>query len=311
MLSVETEKGQRTVQLGVCPECGNRDLVTDKDSGEVVCIKCGLVIRDLIFDQKPEWRSFTLEEERTRRRVGSPTSLSRSDKGFSTTFRLNVDAFGKSLPLETRLRMRRLKRWDVRARMYSSSARNLSQSMSELYRLSDKLNIPEAVREEAALIYRKALKNGLISGRSIAAMAAASLYAACRITNTPRRLDDVVKVSTKDRKEISRSYRLLQKELSLRMPLDDPMKYVAKIASKLSLSQTTQNTAIDILRRADKVKEISGKGPTGIAAAALYIASIIEGEKTTQRDLAEVSGVTEVTIRNRYRGLVESLDIDV
>ena len=121
----------------------------------------------------------------------------------------------------------------------------------------------------------------------------------------------MVKVSTKDRKEISRSYRLLQKELTLRMPLDDPMKYVAKIASKLSLSQTTQNTAIDILRRADKVKAISGKGPTGIAAAALYIASIIEGEKTTQRDLADVSGVTEVTIRNRYRGLVESLDIEV
>jgi len=53
----------------------------------------------------------------------------------------------------------------------------------------------------------------------------------------------------------------------------------------------------------------SGRGPTGIAAAALYVASLIHGEKRTQREVADVAGVTEVTIRNRYKELIKKLKL--
>ena len=47
----------------------------------------------------------------------------------------------------------------------------------------------------------------------------------------------------------------------------------------------------------------------GLAAAALYVACVMNGENKTQKDVAEAAGVTEVTIRNRYKGLKSSLNI--
>jgi transcription initiation factor TFIIB len=203
----------------------------------------------------------------------------------------------------------RLRKWNIRARIHSSIERNLSQAMNEITRLSDKLHIPSSVEENAAFIYRKALDEGLIRGRSIKSIAAASLYAACRLTRTPRNLKEIAEVSTRRRKEISRCYRMLQRELMIKMPFDEPITYVTKIASFAGLNQKTQNIAIQILQKAKKIKVDIGKGPAGIAAAALYIASKKDGKKVTQKLLAKAADVTEVTVRNRYKGLNKSLNL--
>jgi transcription initiation factor TFIIB len=235
--------------------------------------------------------------------------LKQFDKGLSTTFQPYRDTYGKALPMKERLKMLRLRKWNIRARMYSSAERNLSQAMRELKRLADKLNIPSSVEENAALIYRKALDRGLVRGRSIRGIAAAALYAACRLTRTPRSLKEIVEASTRSQKEIARCYRLIQRSLNMKMPIDDPIKYVSKIASKSGLDQQTQNLAIDLLQRAKKIKADVGKGPAGIAAAALYIASIITNHKITQKELANAADVTEVTVRNRYKGLDKNLNL--
>jgi transcription initiation factor TFIIB len=299
---------QRSLGVGRCPMCGSQELVTDSGSGEVVCRKCGLVIEDLILEQKPEWRAFTPEETRAKARTGPLTSLKQFDKGLSTTFQPYKDTYGRALPMRERLKMMRLHKWNIRSRVHSSAERNLSQAMNELTRLSDKLHIPASVEENAALIYRKALDEGLIRGRSIKSISAASLYAACRLTQTPRSLKEVAEASTESRKDISRYYRLLQRELEVNMPVDGPAKYVSKIASKVGLSQKTQNTTIQLLQEAKKRNAIVGKGPISMAAATLYIAANMNGEKITQREVAEAAGVTEVTIRNRYHDLDELLD---
>jgi transcription initiation factor TFIIB len=283
--------------------CGSKELVTDSGSGEVVCSKCGLVIEDLMLEQKPEWRAFTPEEMRAKVRTGPLTSLKQFDKGLATTFQPYKDTYGRSLPTRERLKMMRLHKWNIRARVHSSSERNLSQAMNELTRLSDKLHIPASVEENAALIYRKALDEGLIRGRSIKSISAASLYAACRLTQTPRSLKEVAEASTESRKDISRYYRLIQRELEVNMPVDGPAKYVSKIASKVGISQKTQNTAIQLLQEAKKRNAIVGKGPMSMAAATLYIAANMNGETITQQEVAEAAGVTEVTIRNRYHDL--------
>jgi transcription initiation factor TFIIB len=291
------------VQKGQCPECGGDQFVTDMETGEIVCSRCGLVLQDEILDQKPEWRAFTPEETRSKARTGPPTSLKRFDKGLSTTFQPYKDSYGRALPMRERLKMMRLRKWNIRARVHSSAERNLSQAMNELTRLSDKLHIPASVEENAALIYRKALDEGLIRGRSIKSIAAAALYAACRLTRTPRSLKEIAEASTRRRKEISRCYRLLQRELDIKMPVDDPSKYISKIASQVGLTQKTQNTAFKLLKGAKEKKGIVGKGPTGMAAAALYIAAIINEQSLTQRELAKAADVTEVTVRNRYKEL--------
>ena len=309
VLKTKDVRRQMLVQKGQCPECGGGQFVTDMETGEIACSRCGLVLQDEILDQKPEWRAFTPEETRSKARTGPPTSLKRFDKGLSTTFQPYKDSYGRALPMRERLKMMRLRKWNIRARVHSSAERNLSQAMNELTRLSDKLHIPASVEENAALIYRKALDEGLIRGRSIKSIAAAALYAACRLTRTPRSLKEIAKASTRRRKEISRCYRLLLYELDIKMPFDEPIKYVSKIASFVGLNQKTQSIALQILQNAKKIKADFGKGPAGIAAAALYIASIMDGKKVTQKLLAKAADVTEVTVRNRYNGLDKSLGL--
>ena len=227
--------------------------------------------------------------------------------GLTTGFSGNRDARGNRLNPDTRNRMNKLKRYDTRSKLDDTWGRNLSIAMAELDRLSVTLHIPKAVKEHAALLYRKALKHDLIRGRSIDAFVAASIYAACRLHKIPRPLKNVSKASTREHSEVARSYRLLLRELKLKMPIDDPMKFVSGIASKLQVRQNTEQQAIEILIKARKKQGLSGKDPRGIAAAALYMACMDNDDKRIQKDVAAAAGTTEVTLRNRLRGLEMTL----
>ena len=302
--------GQRLVDA--CPECGSTNLVHDYDLGETVCGDCGLVLYEQMMDKGPEWRAFTQEEKASRSRVGVPTSYSVHDKGLSTTIsQIDRDAFGRKLPLSTKLQMWRLRKWQIRSRVHSYSDRNLAQAMTELYRLSDKVYIPSPIKEKAAVVYRKAIDKGLVRGRSISALVAASLYAACRGSGIPRTLREIAEVSLVDKKDVARSYRLLLQELDVQMPIAAPLTYVSKIAEKTGISGKTQGAAIQILREARRKRVAAGKDPMGMAAAALYIACLQHNEKITQNDIAEAAGVTEVTVRNRYKALKNQLNLEV
>ncbi|MHA2408378.1 MAG: transcription initiation factor IIB [Candidatus Ranarchaeia archaeon] len=307
-----TSRGTSRRLRDICPECGSTKLIHDYDTGETVCGTGGLVLRELMMDKGPEWRAFTQEEKQSRSRVGIPSSYSVHDKGLSTAIdRVDKDAFGRKLPLSTRLQMWRLRKWQIRSRVHSSVDRNLAQAMAELDRLADKVYVPDSVKERAAVVYRKSLDKGLVRGRSIAAIAAAALYAACRSTRTPRTLREIAQASLVDRKDVARCYRLLLRELDIRMPISDPLTYISKIAEKTGISGRTQGLAVKILDKAKKMRASSGKDPMGLAAAALYIACLQNNEKMTQKDIAEAAGVTEVTVRNRYKNLRTRLKIEL
>ncbi|MGD8565391.1 MAG: transcription initiation factor IIB [Candidatus Bathyarchaeota archaeon] len=309
---VKKESGTSQRLTDRCPECGSSNFIQDYDTGETICANCGLVLHEQMMDKGPEWRAFTQEEKASRSRVGVPTSYSVHDKGLSTSIsQINRDAFGRKLPLRTRLQMWRLRKWQIRSRVHSSVDRNLAQAMAELDRLSDKVYIPQPIKEKAAVIYRKALDKGLVRGRSIAAIAAASLYAACRRSGTARTLREISEASLVDKKDVARCYRLLLRELELKMPIADPLTYVSKIAERTGISGKTQGQAIQILRAAKVSRAASGKDPMGLAAAALYIACLQNNEKKTQKDIAEAAGVTEVTVRNRYKTLKKQLKLEI
>ncbi|MBI2937134.1 MAG: transcription initiation factor IIB [Thaumarchaeota archaeon] len=299
---------QRSV--GHCPRCGKGPMVVDTGGGELFCSNCGFVVKEKIEEIGPEWRAFSKEEKDDRSRTGIPTSLAMHDMGLATVIGYeNRDAAGRSLPSSIRSTIERLRTWDGRSQVHEPVDRNLRQAFSELDRLTDKLNVGDAVIEKAAYIYRKALERGLVRGRSISALIAASIYAACRDTETPRTLKDVAAISNVKKKDIARCYRLLLREMDLKMPVVDPTKCVSRIASRSGLSEKTKRRALDILKKAGETKTSAGKDPMGLAAAALYVACVLEGENKTQKDVAEAAGVTEVTIRNRYKGLKAILDI--
>lgn len=295
-----------------CPECTSKNLVHDYDSGETICGDCGLVLHEQMLDKGPEWRAFTQEEKASRSRVGMPTSYSIHDKGLSTAIsQVDRDALGRKLSLSTRLQMWRLRKWQIRSRVHSSVDRNLAQAMAELERLSSKVSVSAPIREKAAVIYRRALDKALIRGRSINAVTAAALYAACRKSGSTRTLREIAEASLVDKKDVARCYRLLLNKLDFHMPISDPLTYVSKIAEKNRVSGKTQGASIAILREARRKRFSAGKDPMGMAAAALYIACLQNNEKITQKDIAEAAEVTEVTVRNRYKALKKQLNIEI
>lgn len=291
-----------------CPHCGGSKIVSDRETGERVCASCGLVVTDTIMDTGPEYRVFNLQEANDRRRTGTGYSMSIYDKGLSTVIKGDKDASGKRLDYETQRRMRRLQRQDNRSKVNETHARNLSIAMAELDRMASELHLPQNVKENSALIYRRALKKDLIRGRSIDAFVAASVYAACRLLKVPRPLKEVTKISKRMHSEVAMTYRLIHKELGLKPPVDGPYKFIPSIAAKLEIRQSTERLAINILRKADESKALTGKDPRGLAAAALYMACQETREKRVQRVIAKAAGTTEVTLRNRYRGLKMALD---
>ncbi len=290
--------------------CPPDKIVFDPERGEYICIETGEVLEEHVVDQGPEWRAFTPEEKERRSRVGGPLTPTVHDKGLSTVIDWrDRDATGKKLEPKKRIEVLRWRKWQIRARIQSSIDRNLAQAMNELERISSLLGLPRPIKEEAALIYRKAVEKGLVRGRSIESIVAAAVYAACRRLKVPRTLDEIAIYTKADRKEVARCYRLLLRELGVRVPIADPIDHVPRIAALLGLSGATMKTAIEILRKARERGITAGKDPAGLAAAAIYIAALLNDERRTQKEIAQVAGVTEVTVRNRYKELAKELGI--
>jgi transcription initiation factor TFIIB len=292
-----------------CPECGSPDLILDSEMGEYVCSRCGLVVEEDIQSQEAEWRAFTPQERVSRARAGTPTDYSHYDKGLSTVIRVEKDAAGRPLSPKVKQQMWRLRRWQTRSKVHASQSRNLMLAMSELQRLSEVLHMPSSVHDMAAIVYRKALNEGLVRGRSIGGMVAGALYAAVRFTKVPRTLKEIAEASQRTQKEIARSYSVIVRNLDMRMPVDDPACYVTKVAENAKVSSDVEGLAINLMNEAKRRYATTGKDPSGLAAAILYLSARMLKEKVTQAQLAKAANVTEVTVRNRKRDLMKCLSL--
>ncbi|MDH4214441.1 MAG: transcription initiation factor IIB [Candidatus Thorarchaeota archaeon] len=307
------ELGTIGTQNVSCPECGGVEVVRDNEKGELICAKCGLVLSDHRIDSGPEWRAFTSDERDTRSRTGAPESYAMHDKGLSTTIDWrDRDGKGGSFSAKQRAQIYRLRKWQIRTRVHSSLDRNLAQAMTEIDRLSSQLGMSQSLKEDAARMYRKLIAGRLWRSRSIDATAAAAVYAACRHRGSPRSIEEIAEHSRENKKKISAHYRMLVTKLKLRMPISSPAMYVPRFISELHLPTEVQCTTMDILERAKEVRGlVTGRDPRGLAAAAIYVAAIINDCRVTQRDISRISGVTEVTIRNRYKELVSRLNLTI
>ena len=288
-----------------CPECGSQHLIYDSKRGERVCRDCGLVIEEGRVDKGPEWRAFTSEE--IARKTRGTTHL----KTPTTLYPRGRDAFGRKISLSQRMEMQRLKKWQSRSAVHTSEERNFALAKTELRRLCDVLHISSSAKDTAWDIYKKAFRQGLVQGRTINGMVAAAIAIACRQLQIAKSIHDVADKSQVEFKEISDNFRLIVKELNLRNPIHDLSIHVEKAGNLLGLSQKTKQLAFDILKEARRRKEVAGRDPRGLAGATLYISCLETGEKRTQEEIAEATGVTSVTIRNRYKELKRKLGTDL
>jgi len=293
-----------------CQRCGNSTIISDTETGETICKKCGFVISERLETTEPEWRSFVGDGKPNKSRTGDGTSLRRHDMGLSTIINpANKDAAGKPLTYNMKSTLKRLRISNNRIQFNQSTDRNFREAFSDLDRMKDKLGISNAIVEKSAYIYRKAIENGLVRGRSIAALMGATLYAACRDSETPRTLRDIAENTNIKRKEIARCYRLLVKELNLKMPVVDSVQCISRIASKLEISEKTKRYAVEILRKAKQNDYVAGKNPMSLAGTALYLSCVKMKEDRSQKEIAQAANITEVTIRNRSKGIKNFLKV--
>ena len=288
----------------ICSVCKSDRVITDYESGEVICSNCGLVISDNIQDSTDAMYDKS-------RKTGVTNSLARYDMGLSSIMgKSNQDAGGHILDAAMRSRMERLRRWDLRIKTSTYNNRNLRDAFDQLHTSKDKLGLPDSIVEKTAYIYRKAQQRGLVRGRAISAVLDAAMYIACRELGIPKTLKEIAVANNTKRRTLAKSYRLLITELDIKIPIIDSTKCIIKISNTANLNEKTKRKAINIMYDLNRKELPAGKDPMGIAATVLYIACLYTGEKRTQTNIAQAAGITEVTLRNRYRQ-IKRLELDL
>ena len=287
--------------------CKTYPIITDSERGEMFCGGCGLVLVQNIADTSHESNGYSQEDFMKLTRTGPATSLTMHDKGLSTVIGINKDFSGNALSSKTKYEFNRLRVWDQRSK--SRSTATLSKAFTLLNGMKTKLGISDNVVENAAYIYRKIVSAKLTRGRTMASLVSASLYAACRENNLPRTLDDIANAGNIERRILSRDLRTIIKKLGLNLNQYDISSFISKISNNMNLKEKTKRDAFDILKRCEPEGIIAGKHPVAQAAASLYIACIINGEKISQKKFSKESGVSDVTIRNRVTLIRKTLKI--
>jgi transcription initiation factor TFIIB len=287
-----------------CTNCGSNRLVNKE--GEVYCQKCGTVLEEEILDTSKEWRAFSSQEKNDKRRVGSPITYTKADKGLRTQIGYNGEM--NKVSGSKRSQYYRMKKWDKR--LSNSKSRGLQKALSQLQRISSDLKLPESVYEESARLIEKAQEEGIVQGRGIDATVGAVVYLVARKQNVPRTLDEVTNQVPIKKRKLGKTYRHTARELGMQIKPGRPEEFIPRYASELGLSGEVQARARHVIKQAREKEAMAGRSPTGMVAAALYIASKLEGEKLTQREIADQVGVTSVTVRKNYKDLVEALGIE-
>ncbi len=290
-----------------CTDCGSHAMLYDEPRGEIICEDCGLVANSVIFSREPEWRAYNSEEEKSKVRVGLPTSVLNNREMRTIIGGKTKDSYGKTLDTATQAKFARLSQMDER--IQDRTTRNLKSALMELKRIKSHLNLSDDVSETAVLLYRLALDKDLIKGRSVIGMISAATYLACRKKNAAITLKDTAEIANISTKELGRCIRIFLQNINISNTCPDPVTLINRLGENLGLTMYTRKIAIDILVEAREKRLTMGKIPMSLAAAAIYIASIQTGERRTQQQIATPARTTPVTIRNRFKELAKGLGL--
>ncbi len=295
-----------------CSLCKSESVITDPQSAELVCSQCGMVISDNTQETKQESQSVhNYERSSGVGSIGMPTSIAKPDMGLSTVISsAGIDANGNEIEPSMLTKVHRLRTWDYRTKLHTSLDKNLSIAFNELHSIKDKLGLPDSIAEKAAYIYRKAQERCFSRGRSISVIITAAVYIACREAGIPKTLKEVAQANNLSSKATAKAYRLLVSELNMKTPTLDLMKCIAKISNKAALNEKTKRQAIAVMNDVVKKEISAGKNPMGLAATVLYISCTKTGEHKLKKEIAQAAGITEITIRNGFKNILDKLQIN-
>ncbi|MFC4451050.1 transcription initiation factor IIB [Halorussus aquaticus] len=287
-----------------CPEC---DGWVTTNVAETVCEECGLVLEEERIDHGPEWRSFT-DDEQNRERTGAPLTATHHDRGLSTEIGRGTDANGNELSGRKRRQLGRLRREQSRGRFQSKAERNLAHGFGEVRRISSALELAEAIRDQACQLFRSAQNEDLLQGRSIEAMAAASVHGVCRCNGLSRTLEEITEPARVEHARVRTAYQTLNTELGLPTQPVRPSGFIPQVATELNIPEQIRHRARQLADQAESVGVASGADPSGFAAACLYKAGCDAGRLMVQSEVARAASVSTVTIRT-HRDTLDELAV--
>lgn len=183
----------------------------------------------------------------------------------------------------------------------------MASALGYMTKIAADLSLPDDALKKATLTYKRIIQKGLLKGRSMKAICATAVYIGCKQCKVAITIRDLAIVSKLSLKKISHSYRSIFKRLALPMQTTSIGNHASEIATRLQLSARTKDVAEKTVEALDGSRSFAGKSPTGFAGAAIYLASLLTGERRTQREIAEVARITEATIRARCREIEKHL----
>jgi transcription initiation factor TFIIB len=295
-----------------CPKCNTTRLARDYESIEIACMNCDFVINQKNVE-KISKNIVTKEKQNAKHTQDSALlTFTIHNKGLIRVVDWHRrDSHNKNISFGQKTQGYRLRNWQRRIRITGSTERNLTFALSEIAKTASKLDLHKNVLETATAIYRKAVEAHLINGHSIQGISIASLYLAIRQHEQPITLNELAYVSAVNKKELGKSYRLLTKKLDQTIPPLQPDQCITNFSSKLTSQKEVEEISHKIFTAAKDSKLTAGRSPTGIAAAASYISLIVLNEYKTQKEIADITQITEITIRNRYKELVDRLMFEI
>ena len=302
---------QTVIQCEMCDPSESK-MITDVESGEIICNRCGIVVVQYLEDTKKIWHK--AEDNISDTRNGNPSSLTLYDQGLATKIGdTNRDASGNVINSMMMVRLNRMKNLDRRSQI-NKSARNLGRAFRQLDSLKDKLGLSNAVIEKTAYIYRKVQEAGLVRGRKVNTVLGASLYVACREFEIPRTLREISLVNNEKYRETSRVYRQIVLHLGKQVPRINLFRYVEKVGKKAKLDEKNIREALRLMKKVQETGLSAGKEPMGIVGAVIYLSLPKSDENIRQRIItqaiiADAAGVSEVTIRNVYKEIEKKLSL--
>ena len=301
-----------------CPECQSA-LIDDVHNGEKICSGCGLVAMEQMSDYGPESRATNLEDKMKLARATGQTTYSQHDLGIRTEIAIGTkDYSGKTINAEMVNQMYNLRKWQTRIRVSSPRERRLANILSKIGETCQALSLSRNVLETASMIYRNFEGQFEAKGKSVTCMSAATIYMACKQCDVVRSLDEICRATGSAKEEkmnvklTAKYYRTLVMELgSQTAPVVTLDKYISKIANLAKLEVRVERLAAEMAEKTQDHNLADGKAPNGLAAAYLYIASILLGQSMLQRDVSSIAGITEVTIRNRCKEILTAYKMRV
>ncbi|KAM3717153.1 Transcription initiation factor IIB [Dirofilaria immitis] len=274
-----------------CPIHPGAHLVEDHRAGDLICPECGLVVGDRLVDVGTEWRSFSNEKSGADpSRVGAPENPILGSADLSTSIAVGFAGSESDHSLA-----------NAQRKNMNNMDRQMSQGLSVIREMSARIHLPKSIEDGAAKIFKDVLDSKALRGKNNEAQAAACLYISCRKEGVPRTFKEICAASRVSKKEIGRCFKLIIKSLETSLEQITSADFMSRFCGNLGLPHSIQAAATRIAKKAVELDLVAGRSPISIAAAAIYMASQASNNKKTAREIGEIAGAAEVTVKQTYK----------